>query len=594
MKFAAHGLLFTALAATSAFAQTPNTPFQHVIIVVQENRSPDNLFGSDLFNKGGRRLPNAHLAPNGQGKCGNNSVPQTAWSLASCFDPDHSHDSTHFPGAWEATYNSGGMNGACNTTLWCGNPQHKCQNTDCGGIPNNAQYTYVDNTPGSNGYGIVEPYFQIALNYGFANWMFQTNQGPSWPAHQFLFTGTSAPTKPSDTTQCKNAAGVSYPCYQWFAAELAYSDPGQYYGCVAHNGAVVLGIDPGSGSKNTTEEPGWAPPWRPAPDAGYPCYDHNTMTDLLEAQQPQQVTWRYYSYNDQKTGGYNLWDAPTGIEHICQPNDGGCSGSDFSNGNIVQNSSQILTDLGANPGDVTCSLQQVSWVIPDGTWSDHPGDSDAGPSWVAAIVNAVGGYYNNGSATLGNCGYWNNTVVLITWDDWGGWYDDVLPWNCESAGNGGECTGYSNGSGKQYVYGFRVPLLVVSAWTPPDYVSGSPSQGGEVLPYVHDFGSILNFTEWALGQNQTPLSWPGYAVGSGISPQYPYADYLAPDVPPSCPPTVCQPWSLADFFLPFNTGNRRNFTKVTGWKYDTYKFLNPSQYFSTYPSDPDDDAIESQ
>jgi hypothetical protein len=164
-----------------------------------------------------------------------------------------------------------------------------------------------------------------------------------------------------------------------------------------------------------------------------------------------------------------------------------------------------------------------------------------------------------------------------------------LPWRCDNKGN---CLGYSNSTGQQYVYGFRVPLLVVSAWTPQGYVSGSPSQG-EVPPYIHDFGSILNFTEWALGQNQQPLGWPNYPVGSGISPQYEYADFLAPDVPPSCPPTTCQAWSLADFFVSFKN-LPRPFTKIIGAKYPTSYFLNPSAYFLSYPADPDDDAIEGQ
>jgi phospholipase C len=183
--------------------------------------------------------------------------------------------------------------------------------------------------------------------------------------------------------------------------------------------------------------------------------------------------------------------------------------------------------------------------------------------------------------------YWPNTVILVTWDDWGGFYDDVLPWNCSAQG---VCSGYANGTygGQQYVYGFRVPLLVVSAWTPPGYVSGSPNQGGETQPYVHDFGSILNFTEWAFGQNQA-------SIGQ-ISPSYPYADYLAPDVYPSCPRTQCPNlWSLSDFFLPFNAGNMRAFNLIGGWKYPTQYFVKPSQYFpATYPSDPDNDAIDSQ
>jgi phospholipase C len=108
----------------------------------------------------------------------------------------------------------------------------------------------------------------------------------------------------------------------------------------------------------------------------------------------------------------------------------------------------ILTDI------QDCNLPAVSWVIPDGLWSDHAGSDagDGGPSWVAAIVNAVGV-----SPTACDSGYWSNTVILITWDDWGGFYDHVLPYDCS---NGGQCNGYPGGqgtAGQQYVYGFRVP-----------------------------------------------------------------------------------------------------------------------------------------
>ncbi len=67
----------------------------------------------------------------------------------------------------------------------------------------------VQNTGYHSSNKILDPYFNIAANYGFANWMFQTNQGPSFPAHQFLFSGTSAPDEKSD----------SQGFYQWFAAE---------------------------------------------------------------------------------------------------------------------------------------------------------------------------------------------------------------------------------------------------------------------------------------------------------------------------------------------------------------------------------------
>jgi hypothetical protein len=576
MKFAAQTLLSVSLAASFAYAQnTPNTPFRHVIIVVQENRSPDNLFGSDLHNNP-RRLPNAHLATSGKDKCTGTNQTLQPMRLDTCADPDHSHADKrhgHWSGAWETTYDSGNMDGACDVrtfVTFC--PKGKkpsCYNS------HTCPYTYVANTPGRNGYGILEPYFQIATNYGFANWMFQTNQGPSFPAHQFLFTGTSAPDAFNDSNQ--NCGTL--PCWQWFAAENLYvKSP---FGCVADSGAVILEADP-----NGHELPGYRPPGEPFSDPGFPCYEHNTMTDLLENNTQGPISWRFYGYDDFKKPQGDLWNAPNAIRHLCRPSRGKCKGRDWRNGKIVLNQTRVLHDLGVGAAHRPCNLQAVSWVIPDGNWSDHPGiiGHDAGPSWVAAIVNAVGGYDNSGKKLPVQCNYWDNTVILITWDDWGGFYDDVLPWRCDNKGN---CIGYTNGTAQQYVYGFRVPLLVVSAWTPKGYVSGSPNQ--PVAPYVHDFGSILNFTEWALGHNQQPLSWSTQTVGQGINPSYFYADYLAPDAPFS-DKNITQ-YSLSDFFVPF-TKQPRPFTQIIGAKYPTRYFLNPSAYFPTYPADPDNDVID--
>jgi phospholipase C len=69
---------------------------------------------------------------------------------------------------------------------------------------------------------------------------------------------------------------------------------------------------------------------------------------------------------------------------------------------------------------------------------------------------------------IGHSPYWPNTVILVTWDDWGGWYDHVAPTIINS-----------------YEYGFRVPLIIISAYAKRGYVSH----------VHHDFGSILKFVE---------------------------------------------------------------------------------------------------
>jgi phospholipase C len=573
MKVAARTLLCLAvLGATLAHTQSNNIPqVQHVIVVIQENRTPDNLFGSDAVANQ-RQLPGADLATSGQCSTTGSQTLRPI-NLGNACDPNHDH-----AGAWVSTYHSGRMDGACTIGT---------QNCTI----SNPEYTYVQS---SN----VVPYFQIAKQYGYANYMFQTNQGPSFPAHQFLFSGTSAPDYFNDPN---SNCGTMYPCYQWFAAE---NTPVQKapYGCTAQ-GTVILDINPGGGESA-------------AYNGGIPCYNHNTLDTLLD-NQSGPITWKYYAQSSTPATG--LWTAPNAISGLCVLNTDktSCTGYDWINNveSVFPNSpgyllsySPILTDLGADPNQQQCTLPAVSWVVPDGNWSDHAGqDSNgAGPAWVAAIINAVGGYDNSGNKLATNCGYWTNTVVLVTWDDWGGWYDHILPWNCSNAGVCSGYTGGQDGAGSEYVYGFRVPLLVVSAYNyraqnASGYISGACVAPGncpnKMPPYIHDFGSILNFIEYAFGNNQQPLHFGGFPPTSGISPSYPYADVFAPDGFVVCGTICLHPYSLSDFF---NFGGGPTtfvpFTPQQGINYTTQCFITPKAQacFGTNfkPTDPDADAVD--
>ncbi len=540
--------LFTlaALTVTFASAQSNNLPkVQHVIVVVQENRSPDNLFGSDAFSNPAQ-LPGADLAQ--EGNCLGASVPLSPFRLDGCFGPDHLHSPS-----WEQMYNMGKMDGACKIHI---------VNESCTFLqyPN---YTYVDDSERE-----IQPYFDVASQYGYANYFFQTNQGPSFPAHQFLLGGTSAPVYDD---------GDFHQYWTWFAAENAFQSKQKEYGCVTST--VVLQIAPGG-----VESKGY--------NNGLPCYDHNTLVDLLDQ---YNLSWKYYPQGPKAgSAASSLWTAPNAILGICQPAFGRCTGPDWA-ANVATDippkppqrgkMAPILTDI------ESCNLPAVSWVIPDGSWSDHPGiGSDfKGPAWVAAIVNAVG----NDVICEGGNGYWSDTVILIVWDDWGGWYDHVLPYRCTRSG---VCQGYTNNTGQQYVYGFRVPFIVVSAYAKQGYISGAlpPYGPGEEVPFIHDFGSILNFVEYAFGQNGRPLHFAGSPETSGISPQYAYADVLAPDVYTSnnCPQFVC-PYGLSDFFN-FNQAPNNFHTIVLPPKLKGYN----AEYFKDFgthvadpaPSDPDNDA----
>jgi phospholipase C len=388
----------------SSSAARPTTQIiQHVVIVAQENRTPDNLFGA--FRA---QLPGADLATSGVTSTGK-VVPLTPIRLGDTYGLDHSHAS------FVLMYDGGRMDGAdlipCNSTK------------PSGGCPPFPQFRYVKASD-------VMPYLKIAQLYSFANRMFQTNQGPSFPAHQFLLAGTSQLT----------------PTSARFAAENMLN-PKEGAGCAAPVDQRVAVIEPDG------LERGYV----------FPCFEHQTLPDLLSRHSPP-ISWRYYAPD---AINLSIWTAPNAIRHICRPSHGNCEGPSWTNGSIVMRPPRVLSDIADG------HLRAVSWVIPDDRYSDHPGvnQNGSGPSWVAAIVNAIG-----------RSPYWESTAVLITWDDWGGWYDHVAP-----PSPIGRPFGY-------YELGFRVPLLVVSPYTPAGYIS----------PVQHDFGSILHFVEKVFGLGRIP------------------------------------------------------------------------------------------
>jgi phospholipase C len=82
----------------------------------------------------------------------------------------------------------------------------------------------------------VQPYFTMAETYTFGDRMFQTNQGPSFPAHQYIISGTSATTEHGIFDAADNPQ---------FNAGLA--------GCIAPPDAYVSLIETTNPDPNTNE-----------------------------------------------------------------------------------------------------------------------------------------------------------------------------------------------------------------------------------------------------------------------------------------------------------------------------------------------------
>lgn len=364
-------------------------PITHVIIVVQENRTPDNLF---------QGLPGANTQNYGLDSNGNQVPLHQKWLG---WSGDISHEHANFIRECNALSSNpavcqmNGWNRAVATGTGCESPP----NDDC-------PYAYVPR-PG------VQPYFDMAAQFAFGDEMFQTNQGPSFPAHQELISGTAS-------------AAPTYPDRQ------ILDNP--------FNGGGNGGCDsmPNSLVETIPIEPLGAPSGTPV----YPCFDRQTLGDLLTN---AGISWRYYQCGT----GAGLWHAYDAIQHIRE-------GSNYSS-LVVPKPQRILNDIQNG------TLAAVSWVTPDGKHSDHPGSGNTGgPSWVAAIVNAVG-----------QSSYWDSTTIIVTWDDWGGFFDHVVP---DRRNN--------------IELGFRVPLLLISPYV---------VQPGYVSHVQHEFGSILHFTEETFG-----------------------------------------------------------------------------------------------
>jgi phospholipase C len=371
----------TSIRNAPSFRAMPNSlgssKIQHVVIIVQENRTVN-----DLFN-GFAGADTVRTAKNSVGK----TVHLMPIRLTAPYDISHAHS------AFQVEYANGQMNGfdlvgsSCRLGAHCPPKGMRA-------------YGYVPQWE-------VQPYFTMARRYAFAKNMFQTNQGPSFPAHQYLVSGTSTI---SDGASLRASENPLTPQKKLTG------------GCDSPPGSLVELIDQ-YGNENQSM---------------YPCFDRISLVKLIDAN--PQLTWHYY----QNHLGAGLWNAFDAVKAVHDS-------PEFAK-NVVAPPSQVLNDIDAG------NLASVVWITPTPASSDHANITDgSGPSWVASVVNKIG---------LSK--YWNNTAIFVTWDDWGGWYDPVVPPIYNS-----------------YELGLRIPLLVISAYARPHYIS---------VPQ-HEFGGILKFTE---------------------------------------------------------------------------------------------------
>ena len=142
------------------------------------------------------------------------------------------------------------------------------------------------------------------------------------------------------------------------------------------------------------------------------------------------------------------------------------------------------------------TLPQVSWVVAPEAYSEHPNHpADYGAWFVSQFLDAL----------TANPAVWSKTVLLINFDEEGGFFDHMVPPTPpQSAAQGASTVPTTNeifpGDGSHpagpYGLGMRVPMLVVSPW----------SKGGWVNSQLFDHTSVIRFLEARFGQGHADLT----------------------------------------------------------------------------------------
>jgi phospholipase C len=381
---------------TPAFAADPpangNTPagnpagninvIQHVVFIVKENRSFDNMFGA---------FPGANGATHATISTGA-VIPLGLHPDVMNRDVDHLWNSEH----------TGVDNG-------------KMDRFDL--IPEaNQNNDYIGETQMNQ--TVIPNYWSYAGNYVLADNMFSSLAGPSLPNHLYTIAAQSGgvynlPSRAPGTQNWQVTWGCDAPSYETVPV-------------VSATGVV-------------TQQ--------------FPCFDFTTLGDELTS---AGVSWLYYAPTYNTLGySFNTYDT---INHI--RNTSAWTTYDVPN-------TQFLTDVAAG------KLPAVSWLIAGGVESEHPPNSMCeGENWTVQQVNAI----------LQSPTYKNNTAIFITWDDFGGFYDHVVPPVVDGLG-----------------LGPRVPMLIISP-----YAKKGSTGSGLISHTQYEFSSVLKFIEEDFGIS--PLS----------------------------------------------------------------------------------------
>jgi phospholipase C len=376
---------------TSGVVLTGIHKIQHVIIIMQENRSFDTYFGT---------FPGADGIPMQNGVptvCVPN--PATGKCVKPYYDPqDLNHGGPHGAVDAKTDINGGKMNGFIVEEEKGLKNCKNFTNPECSqsGIPDVMGYHDAREIPN---------YWTYAENFVLQDHMFEPDASWSLPAHLFMVSAWSAkcPVK-NDPMSCVNALQSPANGLNVSNANFAWTDL-----------TYLLHKDDIS--------------WAYYLDQGYePDCENDAMACTPK---PQRV------------GVPGIWNPLPEFTTVQQDNQIG----------NIQDISNFYT--AAKNG----TLPNVVWIVPNGKHSEHPPALvSAGQTYVTGLINAVMQSPD-----------WDSTAIFLAWDDWGGFYDHVVPPVVDENG-----------------YGLRVPALVISPYAKQGYIDHQTLSFDAYLKFIED------------------------------------------------------------------------------------------------------------
>ena len=363
---------------------------KHIIVIMQENRSFDEYFGT---------YPGADGIPM------QNGVPTVCVpdpKSKSCGKPYHNAKDInaggpHAAAAATADIGGGKMDGFIASFR---DAQRACKNPNAPGC---AAGVLAD-VMGWHDAREIPNYWAYAQGFVLQDHMFEPNASWSLPSHLFMVSGWSAKcSRPGDPMSCVNA------------------------------------LDGPSGLDVSKNDYAW--------------------TDLTYLLHKANISWAYYlsegtepdcaddamlcQTRPQAANVPGIWNPLPAFDTVKQ--DGQLAN--------IQTVDKYFT--AAQNG----TLPAMSWIVPEQKVSEHPPASvSVGQAYVTGLINA---------AMQGPD--WNSTAIFLAWDDWGGFYDHVVPPVVDQNG-----------------YGPRVPGLVISPYARKGYIDNQTLSFDAYLKFIED------------------------------------------------------------------------------------------------------------